>query len=298
MTLQELRYLIALADTKHFGRAAALCNVSQPTLSAQLKKLEESLGAPLVERTARRVMLTPVGADIVARARQIFDHVRDIRALADGSKDGLAGPLRLGVIPTLAPYVLPYLVPYWRKAAPSLQPHLREEQTERLLAQLREGTLDAGLLALPVEGDDLETLPWFDEPFVLAVPKNHALAKKDDVSPSVLGQEKLLLLEDGHCLRAQALDVCARYGSHGRDDVQATSLETLRHMVAAGLGVTLLPKLAVVRGAGDGVHICSLGAKPPSRRVGWVWRKGFTRADALRGLFAKTQASVKLPLKD
>jgi LysR family hydrogen peroxide-inducible transcriptional activator len=298
MTLQELRYLVALADTKHFGRAAALCNVSQPTLSAQLKKLEESLGAPLVERTARRVMLTPVGADIVARARQIFDHVRDIRTLADGSKDGLSGPLRLGVIPTLAPYVLPYLVPYWRKAAPSLQPHLREEQTERLLAQLRDGTLDAGLLALPLDGDDLETQPWFDEPFVLAVPKGHPLAKKDEVSPAVLGQEKLLLLEDGHCLRAQALEVCTRYGSHGRDDVQATSLETLRHMVAAGLGVTLLPKLAVVRGAGDGVHVCSLGAKPPTRRVGWVWRKGFTRAEALRGLFTKTQISLKLPLKD
>jgi LysR family hydrogen peroxide-inducible transcriptional activator len=293
MNLRDLRYLVALADHKHFGRAAAACFVSQPTLSTQIRKLEEELGVALVERAPRRVMLTPVGRDIAERARRVVAEVTQMGEVARRSQDPEAGSVRLGLFPTLAPYLLPHVLPGIRARFPRLELLLVEEKTDALLARLREGRLDAAILALPLHDESLHVEPLFREPFVMAVPQSHVFARRTrPLALHELDQEHLLLLEEGHCLRDQALDVCRLAGANERDGFRATSLETLRQMVAAGIGVTLLPMLAVqppVPPSPD-VHLLPFAGKPPSRDIAMVWRRSSAMQEFLQQLAAQFQA--------
>jgi LysR family hydrogen peroxide-inducible transcriptional activator len=284
MNLRDLKYLVALADHKHFGRAAAASFVSQPTLSTQIRKLEDELGVPLVERAPRKVMLTPAGRDIAERARRVIAEVEQMKEAARRSQDPEAGTVRLGLFPTLGPYLLPHVVPRIRERFPRLELLLVEEKSDVILAQLREGRLDAGLLALPVHDDQLHAEFLFEEPFVLAVPETHPLAKKESLSLKDLAHERLLLLEDGHCLRDQALDVCALAGTGERSGFQATSLETLRQMVAANVGVTLLPTLAVKPpvARSENIHLLGFRDSKPSRQIAMVWRRSSAMADFLQ----------------
>ena len=286
MNLRDLRYLVALADTRHFGKAAERCFVSQPTLSAQIKKLEDYLGVQLVERQPRRVSLTETGERVVARARRALQETDEIIALARHDSDPLQGRLKIALIPTVGPYLLPLVTRKLRRELPRLQLLLYEYQTEPLLEKLRSGEIDLGILALPVDGDGLISQELYDEPFVLALPSGHPLAKKDHLRISDLDGETLLLLEDGHCLRDQALEVCSNVAVHEDQDFRATSLETLRQMVAAGLGITLLPELAVKApfGAGQGVVTKALMRPVPKRIVGAIWRKSTTRQQAVEAV--------------
>jgi LysR family transcriptional regulator, hydrogen peroxide-inducible genes activator len=286
MNLRDLKYLVALADHRHFGRAAAASFVSQPTLSTQIRKLEDELGVPLVERAPRKVMLTPAGRDIAERARRVIAEVEQMKEAARRSQDPEAGTVRLGLFPTLGPYLLPHVVPRIRERFPRLELLLVEEKSDVILAQLREGRLDAGLLALPVHDDQLHAEFLFEEPFVLAVPETHPLAKKESLSLKDLAHERLLLLEDGHCLRDQALDVCALAGTGERSGFQATSLETLRQMVAANVGVTLLPALAVKPpvARSENIHLLGFRDSKPSRQIAMVWRRSSAMTDFLRQL--------------
>ena len=286
LKLKDLQYLVALADTRHFGKAAAKCFVSQPTLSAQLKKLEDSLGAPLIERQPRNVTLTEIGERVVERARRMLSDSDEIIDLAKHSRDPLAGNLRVALIPTIGPYLLPIVAGTLRKQLPRLKLLLNEYQTEPLLERLKSGSIDVGILALPIDVDGLVARTLYDEPFTVAMPANHRLAQRARVKLQDLADEKLLLLEDGHCLRDQALEVCSRIGLHENDDYRATSLETLRQMVAAGHGITLLPELAAEASHGDER---SLAVRPftkpaPKRTVGAVWRKSSTRVAAIEAL--------------
>ncbi|KGM53916.1 transcriptional regulator [Lysobacter daejeonensis GH1-9] len=283
MNLRDLTYLVALADHKHFGRAAEACFVSQPTLSTQIKKLEDELGVALVERAPRKVMLTPAGREIASRARQIVAEVEQMKEVARRSRDPEAGTVRLGLFPTLGPYLLPHVVPRIRARFPRLELLLVEEKSSEILADLRNGKLDVGLLALPVHDDQLHTEFLFDEPFLLAVPESHPLARRENLSLDDLARERLLLLEDGHCLRDQALDVCQLAGASEMSGFQATSLETLRQMVAANVGVTLLPALAVkppVARSSD-IHLIGFRDPQPSRQIAMVWRRSSAMQDFL-----------------
>jgi LysR family transcriptional regulator, hydrogen peroxide-inducible genes activator len=285
MNLRDLHYLVALADHRHFGRAAAASFVSQPTLSTQIKKLEDELGVALVERAPRKVMLTPTGHDIADRARRILAEVEQLKESARRTRDPEAGSVRLGIFPTLGPYLLPHVLPKIRERFPRLELLLVEEKTEVILRQLREGRLDVGVLALPLHDDQLHVEFLFDEPFVLAVPSTHALARRNSLTLHDLASERLLLLEDGHCLRDQALDVCALAGSGERNGFRATSLETLRQMVAANVGITLLPMLSIKPPVAhsDDIHLLRFRDSHPSRRIGMVWR----RSSAMAGFLLK-----------
>jgi LysR family hydrogen peroxide-inducible transcriptional activator len=285
MNLRDLHYLVTLADHRHFGRAAAACFVSQPTLSTQIRKLEDELGVALVERAPRKVMLTPAGRDIAERARRVLADVEQLKESARRTRDPEAGCVRLGIFPTLAPYLLPHVVPSIRKRFPRLELLLVEEKTERVLRMLHEGRLDAGVLALPLHDDALHVKFLFEEPFLLAAPKSHPLAARDSLALRDLADEQLLLLEDGHCLRDQALDVCTRAGAGEHDGFRATSLETLRQMVAASVGITLLPTLAVKPpvAQSDGIRLLRFRDPRPSRRIGMVWR----RSSAMGGFLLK-----------
>lgn len=283
LKLKDLRYLTTLADTRHFGQAAAACFVSQPTLSAQLRKLERYLGVQLIERQPRHVTLTEAGTAIAARARQIVAISDEIVQLAQGWRDPLAGRLRVATLPTIGPYLLPQITVRLRKVLPRLEIMLYEYQTGPMLERLRSGDIDLGILALPVPVEGLESLLLYAEPFVLAVPENHRLATRREVQIGELGDDALLLLEDGHCLRDQALAVCARSRVHEKQDFRATSIETLRQMVAAGAGVTLLPALAC-RGAyaaAAGLRLLRLAKPTPTRHIGAVWRQSTARAPAI-----------------
>lgn len=286
MNLRDLRYLVALADHKHFGRAAAASFVSQPTLSTQIKKLEEELGVSLVERAPRKVMLTPAGRDIAERARRVIGEVEQMKEAARRSQDPEAGSVRLGMFPTLGPYLLPHVVPGIRARFPQLELLLIEEKSDVLLARLREGKLDAGLLALPLHNDQLHIEFLFEEPFLLAVPETHPLAKRDSLGLKELANQRLLLLEDGHCLRDQALDVCHVAGAGEMSGFQATSLETLRQMVAANVGVTLLPMLAIKPpvARSQNIHLLGFRDSKPSRQIAMVWRKSSAMGDFLQKL--------------
>lgn len=286
LKLKDLRYLVALADTRHFGKAAAKSFVSQPTLSAQLKKLEDYLGTPLIERQPNNVTLTPMGEEIVERARRMLGDSDEIVALAKHSQDPLAGELRLALIPTIGPYLLPLVAARLRKQLPRLKLLLYEFRTETVLTRLKSGDLDVGILALPVTVDGLATRTLYDEPFTVAMPVNHPLADRRSVNLKDLADEKLLLLEDGHCLRDQALEVCGRVGLHENGDYRATSLETLRQMVAAGHGITLLPALAASASHADQRALAVRPfAKPvPMRVVGAAWRKSTTRLAAIEAV--------------
>ncbi len=281
--LRDLRYLVAVADTQHFGRAATACHVSQPTLSAQLKKLEASLGVQLIERGPRRASLTAAGRRIVARARTMLEAADDVVEIARTFGDPLAGRLRLALLPTIGPYLLPRVTARIRRAVPRLELMLYEYQTAPMLERLRAGDIDAGVLALPVDLEGLEVHALYDEPFMLAAPAGHRLAADGAVRKTDLAGETVLLLEDGHCLRDQALDVCSRAGMHEKQDFRATSLETLRQMVASGVGVTLLPELATrgAYGAARGVVVRPFVKPAPQRRIGIVWRRTSARREAI-----------------
>jgi LysR family hydrogen peroxide-inducible transcriptional activator len=283
MNLKDLKYLVALADTGHFGKAAERSFVSQPTLSAQLKKLEEYLGVKLVERQPKNVQLTEVGRQIVVRARRMLDEGEEIIALARSNTDPFAGKLKVGLIPTIGPYLLPRVMQKIRKAVPHLGLMLYEYQTEELLKRLRDGEIDLGIMALPVPQDGLESRALYDEAFTVALPNQHPLTAKTTIRVQDLKGQTLLLLEDGHCLRDQALEVCSRVDVREAEDFRATSLETLRQMVVAGLGITLLPELAVEApfGSQRGLIIRQFSKPAPSRNVGAVWRKSSTREAAI-----------------
>ncbi|WP_168582017.1 LysR substrate-binding domain-containing protein [Gephyromycinifex aptenodytis] len=287
MNLRDLEYLVALADHRHFGRAAAACFVSQPTLSTQLKKLEGELGAELIERGSRGVLLTATGDQVVARARAMLGEADDIRSIATQARDPRSGTLRLGVFPTLAPYLLPHVMPALRSRFPQLELLLVEEKTGELLDQLHSGRVDAAVLALPVTSESLESVPLFREEFLLAVPRTHPLAQQDaPLTLAQLGSTDLLLLAEGHCLRDQALAVCHTAGLRERDGFRATSLETLRHMVASGVGVTLMPELSVSPPvpAYDDITLRRLGPSAPYRDVGLLWRRGSVYRDLMSDL--------------
>ena len=295
MNLRDLRYLVALADTRHFGKAAERCYVSQPTLSAQIRKLEEYLGVPLVERQPKRVTLTEPGEKIVERARRLLQEADAIVELAKTDRDPLSGSLKLALIPTVGPYLLPHVAARLKREVPRIKLMLYEYQTQPLLEKLRAGEIDAGILALPVDLDGLEALPLYDEPFTLAVPAQHALAEKDKVRVDDLKGETLLLLEDGHCLRDQALEVCGRVRVNEEQDYRATSLETLRQMVAAGHGVTLLPQLAAETPVGvvRGLRIKPFAKPAPGRTIGVVWRRSSTRAPAIAAVATSIRSAMK-----
>ena len=284
--LKDLRYLVAVADTRHFGRAAERCFVSEPTLSAQLKKLEEYLGVQLIERQPNNVSLTDAGEQIVARARRMLEASEEVVTLARAHRDPLAGRLRLALLPTIGPYLLPRVSQAIRRQLPRLELRLYEYQTAPMLERLKAGELDLGILALPVDLDGLEARELLAEPFTVAVPDRHRLAKRERVQVADLEGEILLLLEEGHCLREQALEVCSRVRTGESQDFRATSLETLRQMVATGAGVTLLPKLATQGAYGNarGVVVLPFAKPAPVRRVGAVWRKTSARQPAIDAL--------------
>ena len=287
MNLRDLGYIIAVAETRHFGRAAERCFVSQPTLSGQIKKLEEELGVAIFERTNRSVEITSVGHDIVAHARQMMEQADAIEQLAIAHKDPLAGPLRIGAIPTLSPYLMPLILKPMMQRLPQSRLVLSEEMTNILLARLRRHEIDAALLATPVEDGDLEVLPLFKEPFWVAYPRNHRFYEKEKIVLRDLHNDNLLLLAEGHCLADQAMDVCHIKERQTRGelaDLRASSLETLIQLVAAGYGITLIPALAM-RGswsAGSGVVAQPLAVADASRRVSLVFRNSFPRRAALQ----------------
>jgi LysR family hydrogen peroxide-inducible transcriptional activator len=283
MNLKDLKYLVALADTGHFGKAAERSFVSQPTLSAQLKKLEEYLGVKLVERQPKNVQLTDVGKQVVIRARRMLDEGEEIISLARHNTDPFAGKLKLALIPTIGPYLLPRVMQKIRKALPQLGLMLYEHQTEALVKRLRDGEIDVGIIALPIAHEGLESRALYEEAFTVALPNHHALAAKATIKVQDLQGQTLLLLEDGHCLRDQALEVCSRINVREAEDFRATSLETLRQMVVAGLGITLLPETAVESpfGSQRGLTIRQFAKPAPSRTVGAVWRKSSTREPAI-----------------
>jgi LysR family hydrogen peroxide-inducible transcriptional activator len=276
ITLSELRYAVALAEERHFGRAAARCHVTQPTLSAQIMKLERTLGVSLFERTPRAVSPTAIGAAVVEQARAVLDDAEKMLEVAREGQAPLSGTLRLGVIPTLSPYLLPWLARPLSKSFPELKLVFRELKTDSVLAELEQHQLDCGLLALPVPAG-LVADPLFDEPFLWLVPAGHELAQKKSVRESDLEQEQVLLLDEGHCFREQALAVCERAQAqkeHSDGDFRATSIETLRQMVAAGMGTTLVPALALGGREKGGRNAVALpfAAPAPTRRMALVWR--------------------------
>lgn len=301
MTLQELKYLVAIADHGRFIRAAEACHVGQPTLSTQLKKLEEILGVTLFERNKHRLIPTPIGEMIIEQARTALNVVQRIKELARYGLDPMNGRIRVGIIPTLGPYLVPSLLPRIRALFPQLQLFLREDLTANLLERLRSGRLDVLLLALPVRGTDLESMELFREPFAVALPAGHRLAAKAAIGEAELANEKVLLLEEGHCLRDQALAICGAAPSDEREELKATSLETLRQMVAAGVGCTLLPALAAMPGVGsvhsDLVETRPLAPPTPYRTIGIVWRQRYPREAAVRGLATLIRDSLPAVVK-
>lgn len=294
-SLRHLRYLAALADTLHFGRAAEACFVTQSTLSAGLKELESRLGVTLVERTKRRVMMTPLGAEVVARARRLLSAAGEIADLARAAAEPLSGPLDLGVIPTVAPFLLPKVLAKVRKAHPRLKLHLVEDLTARLLERLVAGELDLALIALPYRAPEIETLELGDDRFLLATPPGHPLAGHQHVEARELEKAPLLLLEEGHCLRDHALAACRLVeAAPVGERLQATSLHTLTQMVAGGMGVTLLPQMAVDAGLAKGTGITTTPLDDPGakRKIGVAWRPSSPRKAEFRKLAEYFRAAL------
>lgn len=285
LSLRDLEYAVAVADHRHFGRAAERCGVSQPSLSAQIRKLEDLLGIPLFERTSRRVLPTAQGEAVIRQARTVLEEAQRLIALARGAEGAFAGPLTLGAIQTLGPYLFPHVLSPIRKNFPEVQLSLAEGRTEGLLADLRDGRVDAVFLSLPAEDEGLAAEPLFFEPFLLAYPAGHPLEALPGVALADLDPGDLVLLEEGHCLRDQALSLCGR---QGRGTRHATGLETLRHMVAAGAGYTLMPLLAVANQTDMGGLIAyrPFDRDPPGRTVGLVWRASDPRGAGFRAMAA------------
>jgi len=282
MNIRDLKYFLAVAELEHFGKAAEQCCVSQPTLSGQIKKLEEQLGVALFERTNRRVMLTETGKHILHAARRILLEVDTINEIAQSSHDPISGTFRLGAFPTLATYIFPDLVPALKLSMPNLRLVLIEEKTEVLLEKLRHGEIDAALLALPIDDDFLVCQKLFDDEFLLAIPTDHEFAHLQHIDQKKLKGQKLLLLEEGHCLRDQALEVCQLHGINQEQDFKATGLETLRQMVKAGSGITFMPRIAIQENE-RGIHYIPFSLPVPMRTIGMVWRKTSGRQEVISG---------------
>ena len=302
MTLTELKYIVAVAREKHFGRAAEACFVSQPTLSVAVKKIEEELDVKLFERSANEVTVTPLGEEIVRQAQAVLEQAANIKEIAKRGKDPLSGPLKLGVIYTIGPYLLPDLVRQMITHSPQMPLVLLENFTVKLLEMLRTGEIDCAILAEPFPDTGLAVAPLYDEPFYAAVPHNHALAAQENISSEQLKAETMLLLGTGHCFRDHVLEVCpefARFSSNAegiRKSFEGSSLETIKHMVAAGMGVTLVPRLSVPKSAlgpkgklkpntDEGfVSYLPFSGEAPMRRVVLVWRRSYTRYEAIAAL--------------
>jgi len=290
MTLTELRYIVAVARERHFGRAAEACFVSQPTLSVAVRKLEDELDVKLFERGSTEVTVTPLGEEIVRQAQAVLEQAQAIKEIAKRGKDPLAGPLRLGVIYTIGPYLLPDLVRNAIALTPQMPLILQENFTVKLLEMLRAGELDCAILAEPFVEAGLAIAPLYDEPFLVAVPKSHELAGHPEICAEELKRETMLLLGAGHCFRDQVLDVCpefARFSSDAegiRRSFEGSSLETIKYMVAAGMGVTVVPRLSVPTETHPHVAFVPFKAPVPSRRVVLAWRRSFTRYEAIAAL--------------
>ncbi|MRV73137.1 LysR family transcriptional regulator [Duganella sp. FT92W] len=302
MTLTELKYIVAVARAKHFGHAAEACYVAQPTLSVAIKKLEDELGVVLFERGGAEISVTPLGAQIVAQAERVLEQTAAIKELAKQNKDPLAGPLRLGVIYTIGPYLLPPLVKAMVSHVPQMPLILQENFTVKLLEMLRQGELDAAIMALPLPDHGMALQALYDEPFVVAMPHNHPWAARQSIPAEDLKTETMLLLGNGHCFRDQVLEVCpemARYAAPGNGmqrTFEGSSLETIRHMVASGIGLTVLPRASVPdMNVQDGMLQFRPFTDPePTRRVVIVWRKSFTRKAAIDAVCTAV-AQCKLP---
>jgi LysR family hydrogen peroxide-inducible transcriptional activator len=295
MTLTELKYVVALAQERHFGRAAQKCFVTQPTLSLALAKLEDELGVRLFERNKNEVLVTPMGVGIVEQARRVLDEAGKIASLAKGAQDQLAGALRLGVIPTIGPYLLPELVPILRKRAPGMPLMIEENFTGSLVPLLRDGEIDVALVALPFAVPGVKTRTLYEEPFSVVVPEGHAWAKKKRVRPDELSGESLLVLNAGHCFREQVLEACPGQANTANPEGRSgSSLETIRNMVASGLGVSVLPDTALQpRYANRLVKVIPFTEPAPSRKVAIAWRTSFSRPKAVETV-AQAILDVKL----
>jgi LysR family hydrogen peroxide-inducible transcriptional activator len=284
VNIRDLQYFAAVAELRHFRKAAEKCFVSQPTLSGQLRKLEEELGLSLFERQPKGVRLTAAGENLLPFARAILDQSDRMAQAARALKDPRTGPLHLGVIPTLAPYLMPALVPFTHRLYPKVELFLSELRTSDLLQALEDGRVEAAVLATPVESAHFESEPVFTEPFCLAVHEKHPLARKHSLSVDDLAGQTLYLLEDGHCLKDQALEVCATAGAHEHPHFRGTSLETLRQMIGSGNGTTLMPWLAaqVPLGSAGSVRYLPFRDPKPHRNIAVAWRKGGFRSALLR----------------
>jgi len=285
MTLTDLRYIVALSQERHFGRAAEKCHVSQPTLSVAVKKLEEQLGVLLFERSAADVKVTEIGRQIVDQAERVLREANQVRDIAEAGKDPLAGPLRIGVIYTIGPYLLPSLIPLLTERAPRMPLVIQENYTARLAESLKRGEIDVAILALPFHEQGIVTQPIYDEPFRVVLPVAHEWAKGKQVTTEQLQAEPLLLLGAGNCFRDQVLEACPRC-SHGtglQKTMEGSSLETIRHMVATGLGVTVLPSTAAdpLVGSQKLVAVREFAAPEPSRRVALAWRVTYPRTKVI-----------------
>ncbi len=283
MNLRDLHYFVILAEVKHFGEAAKRCYVSQPTLSMQIKKLEETLGVALFERTNKQVLLTDQGHALLGRAKTILTLIDEMKDLARRSVDPFSGELRLGVIPTVAPYLLPLVMPIMKQEFPNLTIWLIEGQTHHLVKQLEDGDLDAAIMAQPVDGHFVSH-NLFEEYFYFACASTHSLAGAKSISMNELANQQVLLLEEGHCLRDQAMAVCQMARANEIADFTATSLETLRLMVQAGMGVTLLPALAVKTQSSDLLRCIPFDSPAPSRTVALFWRPGTPKHGCLQAI--------------
>ncbi|MEM7743804.1 MAG: LysR substrate-binding domain-containing protein [Pseudomonadota bacterium] len=291
-TIKQLRYFDAVARQGHFGQAALSCSVSQPALSMQIQDLEAELGVVLLERLSTGARLTEAGQDVARRAAEILVDLRDLGDAARQHRAPLSGPLSLGVIPSVAPYMLPPLLPRVRRDFADLELRIRESQTEHILAELRDGTLDALLLALPIEGREIEVLPLFDDPFVLATPAGHPLSHHVRVDPDLIGRERILLLEEGHCFREQALSFCQLRQVGDIDTFGASTLATVVQMVANGMGVTLLPEMAIpVEGRNPAIALHRFEAPEPHREIGLVWRRTSPRRSDFEALGAMIRSA-------
>ncbi|WP_299394284.1 hydrogen peroxide-inducible genes activator [Pelagibius sp.] len=294
-SLKQLRYLVAIADTLHFRRAAELSHVSQPTLSGQLRELEQRLGVQLVERSRAKVVLTPIGKEIATRARVVLRHVQDLVELAEQDKGVLGGTLRLGVLPTLGPYLLRHILPELHLSYPELKLYIREGSPTALLQDLDEGRLDLLIFALPVKGADLKVARLFREPLLIAASSDHGLAAKDFAERADLKGETVLGLERGYHLHAQVRELCELYGARLSLDYEGTSLDTLRQMVGMGMGLTFLPALYVRSEIpkDEEVVVRPLRSRPPSRSIGLVWRRHSARSDEFAALAGVMRGIVK-----
>ena len=291
MNLRDLSYLVAVADLRSFVQAAEQCCISQPTLSTQIKKMELGLGVQIFERSNKKVLATELGEQIIASARRVLLEVDHIKELAENAQNPLAGNFRLGAIPTLSTYIFPGLVPLIKEALPELRLILVEEKTDNLIVQLKQGQIDAALLALPIKENFLISEKLFDDEFQLAVATDNPLAKKSVIAPDELCHQQLLLLDEGHCLRDQALQICKLNGAEEQQDVRATGLETLRQMVRAGTGITFMPNIAINE-AEKGIRYIPFTEPVPKRTIGLVWRKTSVRTELMEQLIEHISEAV------